>query len=36
MDHVLYSPEFDCAAARVIPAGASDHFPVEAVLTRAR
>ncbi len=30
MDHILYSPELHCAAARVIPAGASDHFPVEA------
>lgn len=36
MDHILYSPDFDCAAARVIPAGASDHFPVEALLTKAR
>ena len=33
MDHVFYSPELDCAAARVIPAGASDHFPVEAIFT---
>jgi len=36
MDHILYSPDFDCAAARVIPAGASDHFPVEAILTKAK
>jgi endonuclease/exonuclease/phosphatase family metal-dependent hydrolase len=36
MDHVLYSTELDCAAARVIPAGASDHFPVEAILTKAK
>jgi hypothetical protein len=28
--------ELDWAAARVIPAGASDHFPVEAILTRAQ
>ena len=35
MDHVLYSPDLHCAAARVIPAGPSDHFPVEAVFTRA-
>jgi len=36
MDHILYSPEFDCTAARVIPAGASDHFPVEAILTKVK
>lgn len=36
MDHVLYSTELDCTAARVIPAGASDHFPVEAILTKAK
>jgi endonuclease/exonuclease/phosphatase family metal-dependent hydrolase len=36
MDHILYSPQFDCAAARVNPAGASDHFPVEATLTKAK
>jgi endonuclease/exonuclease/phosphatase family metal-dependent hydrolase len=36
MDHILYSPRFDCAAARVITAGASDHFPVEAIFTRAK
>jgi len=34
MDHIFYSSDFDCAAARVIPAGASDHFPVEAILTK--
>lgn len=36
MDHIFYPPEFDCTAARVIPAGASDHFPVEAILTKAK
>lgn len=35
MDHILYSPELHCSAAQVIPAGASDHFPVEAILTKA-
>ncbi|HEX5222995.1 MAG TPA: endonuclease/exonuclease/phosphatase family protein, partial [Verrucomicrobiae bacterium] len=35
MDHIFYSPELHCAAARVIPAGASDHFPVEAIFTLA-
>lgn len=35
MDHVMYSPELHCGSARVIQAGASDHFPVEAVFTRA-
>jgi endonuclease/exonuclease/phosphatase family metal-dependent hydrolase len=36
LDHILYSPEFECTAARVIPAVASDHFPVEAILTKAK
>lgn len=36
MDHILYSRELDCSAARVVPAGASDHFPVEAIFTRAK
>lgn len=36
MDHILYSPELDCIAAKVIPAGASDHFPVEAAFTKAK
>jgi len=36
MDHIFYSPELDCAAARVISAGASDHFPVEAIFTVAK
>lgn len=35
MDHIFYSQELDCAAARVISAGASDHFPVEAMFTLA-
>lgn len=35
MDHIFYPPEFDCTAARVIPAGASDHFPVTAILTKS-
>jgi endonuclease/exonuclease/phosphatase family metal-dependent hydrolase len=34
MDHILYSPELHCCSARVLRAGASDHFPVEAVFTR--
>jgi endonuclease/exonuclease/phosphatase (EEP) superfamily protein YafD len=34
MDHLLYSPELDCLSARVIRAGASDHYPIEAVFTR--
>lgn len=33
MDHILYSRELDCATARVVKAGASDHFPVVATLT---
>ncbi|HTI99919.1 MAG TPA: endonuclease/exonuclease/phosphatase family protein [Dongiaceae bacterium] len=35
MDHILYSPELDCTAATVIPAGGSDHFPVKGVFIRA-
>lgn len=31
MDHILFSPGLECCSARVIPAGASDHLPVEAV-----
>ena len=31
MDHIVYSPELHCCSARVLRAGASDHFPVEAV-----
>jgi endonuclease/exonuclease/phosphatase family metal-dependent hydrolase len=34
MDHILYSREFDCASARVMRTGASDHFPVAATMTR--
>lgn len=33
MDHLVYSPELYCCSARVIEAGASDHYPVEAVFT---
>jgi endonuclease/exonuclease/phosphatase family metal-dependent hydrolase len=33
-DHVLYSHGLTCADARVIRKGASDHFPVVAVITR--
>jgi endonuclease/exonuclease/phosphatase family metal-dependent hydrolase len=36
MDHIFYSEELECHAARVITAGASDHFPVEAIFTRTR
>jgi endonuclease/exonuclease/phosphatase (EEP) superfamily protein YafD len=36
MDHVVYSPELRCCSARVIKAGASDHFPVEAVFAGAK
>ncbi len=34
MDHVVYSRELQCCSARVIRAGASDHFPVEAVFVK--
>jgi endonuclease/exonuclease/phosphatase (EEP) superfamily protein YafD len=34
MDHILYSPELHCCSAQVLHAGASDHFPVEAVFTQ--
>jgi endonuclease/exonuclease/phosphatase family metal-dependent hydrolase len=33
MDHILYSPELHCCSAQVLHAGASDHFPVQAVFT---
>jgi endonuclease/exonuclease/phosphatase family metal-dependent hydrolase len=33
MDHIVYSPTLRCCSARVVQAGASDHFPVEAVFT---
>lgn len=36
MDHIFHSPELDCSSARVIAAGASDHFPVEAIFTAAK
>ena len=36
MDHIVYSPELRCCSARVISAGASDHFPVEAVFVAAQ
>lgn len=36
MDHIVYSPELRCCSARVIKAGASDHFPVEAVFAGGR
>jgi endonuclease/exonuclease/phosphatase (EEP) superfamily protein YafD len=32
MDHIVYSPELHCYNAAVLPAGASDHVPVIAVL----
>ena len=34
MDHILYSPELHCCSAQVLHAGASDHFPVQAVFTQ--
>lgn len=34
MDHIVYSPELHCSSARVLRAGASDHFPVEAVFAK--
>jgi len=36
MDHIIYSPELLCCSARVIQAGASDHYPVEAVFASSR
>jgi endonuclease/exonuclease/phosphatase family metal-dependent hydrolase len=35
MDHVVYSQELRCCSARVIQAGASDHYPVEAVFAKS-
>ena len=35
LDHILYSPQLYCCSARVVKAGASDHFPVVAVFQRA-
>ena len=34
MDHILAPPSLPCSSAQVLQAGASDHFPVEAVFTR--
>lgn len=34
MDHIVYAPELYCYGARVIPGGASDHFPVIATFGR--
>jgi endonuclease/exonuclease/phosphatase (EEP) superfamily protein YafD len=36
MDHIAYSAELRCSSARVTQAGASDHFPVEAVFVSAK
>jgi endonuclease/exonuclease/phosphatase family metal-dependent hydrolase len=35
LDHIVYSPELQCHSAGVVRAGASDHFPVQAVFTSA-
>ncbi len=35
LDHILHSPHFRCLSARVLRQGASDHFPVLAVLERS-
>lgn len=35
MDHILYSSELHCSSAQVLHAGASDHFPVQAVFTQS-
>ena len=34
-DHILYSPNLQCVDARVMRRGASDHFPVVAVMVRS-
>ena len=34
IDHMVYSTELHCCSARVLRAGASDHFPVEAVFAK--
>jgi endonuclease/exonuclease/phosphatase family metal-dependent hydrolase len=34
MDHIMYSPDLDCAAAKVIAEGQSDHFPVIATFRK--
>ena len=36
MDHIVYSPDLRCCSARVIKAGASDHYPVEAVFASGK
>jgi len=33
-DHILYSPQLHCLSARVIKAGASDHYPVLGVFEK--
>ena len=35
MDHIVYAPPLHCYSAQVIRAGASDHFPVQAVFAKA-
>lgn len=35
MDHIVYSSNLRCHAAEVIRAGASDHFPVQAVFAKS-
>jgi endonuclease/exonuclease/phosphatase family metal-dependent hydrolase len=34
LDHILYTPDLHCSAARVLRSAASDHWPVEAVFSR--
>ncbi len=34
LDHIMYSPSLHCLQARVIKAGASDHYPVLAVFRK--
>lgn len=36
MDHIVYSPALHCYTAAVVPAGASDHFPVVAVFGKSQ
>lgn len=35
LDYVMYSPRLECYGAQVLRAGASDHYPIAAVLGRA-
>lgn len=35
MDHILFSPALSCCSCRVMRAGSSDHFPVEAIFEAA-